>query len=154
MDALLRSLAVYAFLLVVFRATGKRTLAQITMFDFVLLLIVSEATQQALLGDDFSVVNGCLVVLTLLMADRGLDVLTHRSPHLDRWLNDAPLVLIDDGRVLHDRLDRARVGADDILEQARQTQGLERLEQIRYAVLERNGAVSVIPYGEGTSTAS
>jgi uncharacterized membrane protein YcaP (DUF421 family) len=145
MDALLRGFAVYLFLLVVFRATGKRTLAQITMFDFVLLLIVSEATQQALLGDDFSVTNGCLIVLVLLISDRALDLLTHRVPRLDRWLNDVPLILVREGEVLQVRLDQARVALDDILEQARQSQGLERLEQIRFAVLERNGAISIIP---------
>jgi uncharacterized membrane protein YcaP (DUF421 family) len=150
MDALLRGFGVYLFLLVVFRATGKRTLAQITMFDFVLLLIVSEATQQALLGDDFSVTNGCLIVLVLLICDRSLDLVTHRVPRLDRWLNDVPLILVKDGEVLQTRLDWARIGLDDILEQARQAQGLERLDQIRFAVLERNGAISIIPVrGDG-----
>jgi uncharacterized membrane protein YcaP (DUF421 family) len=59
-----------------------------------------------------------------------------------------PLILVKDGRVLQDRLDSSRVGLDDILEQARQLQGLERLDQIRYAVLERNGAISIIPRRE------
>jgi uncharacterized membrane protein YcaP (DUF421 family) len=57
MESVLRATAIYVFLLLVFRITGKRSLAQITAFDFVLLLIIGEATQQALLGEDFSVIN-------------------------------------------------------------------------------------------------
>ena len=66
MESVLRATVVYVFLLVVFRIAGKRSLAQITTFDFVLLLIIGEATQQALLGDDYSVVNACIVIGTLI----------------------------------------------------------------------------------------
>ena len=70
MDAVLRAGSIYFILLLIFRISGKRTLSQITTFDFVLLLIVGEATQQGLLGDDFSVTNAILLVLTLV----GIDV--------------------------------------------------------------------------------
>jgi uncharacterized membrane protein YcaP (DUF421 family) len=78
MDVILRGIAVYVFLLLVFRIAGRRTLSQITTFDFVLLLIIGEATQQALLGDDFSVTTGFLVVATLLVIDIGLSLLKGR----------------------------------------------------------------------------
>ena len=71
MDAVTRGAAVYLLLLIIFRLSGRRTLAQMTNFDFVLLLIISEATQNAMIGEDYSVTNGALVVLTLV----GLDVL-------------------------------------------------------------------------------
>jgi len=86
-----------------------------------------------------------LVILTLVGLDILLTFLTHRFKILDRWVNDMPLVLIHDGEVIDDRLKKARIDLDDILEQARQTQGLERMEQIKYAVLERGGAISIIP---------
>ena len=69
MDTVLRSAAVYIFLLVIFRISGKRSLSQITTFDFILLLIISEATQQALVGNDFSIVNTCVVVASLVVLD-------------------------------------------------------------------------------------
>ena len=65
MDAVTRGAAVYLLLLIIFRLAGRRTLAQMTNFDFVLLLIISEATQNAMIGEDYSVTNGALVVLTI-----------------------------------------------------------------------------------------
>ena len=69
MDTVLRSAAVYLFVLVVFRITGKRSLSQITTFDFILLLIIGDATQQALIGDDYSITTAAMVVVTLVLLD-------------------------------------------------------------------------------------
>src|SRR5919199_1652854 len=104
MDAVLRATAIYLFLLVLMRLAGRRSLAQMTPFDLVLLLIVAEATQQGLLGSDFSVTNAFLVIATLIGLDVLFTFLTHRSQALDRWINDLPLVIIEDGRVIDDRL--------------------------------------------------
>ncbi|MBW3669290.1 MAG: DUF421 domain-containing protein [Actinobacteria bacterium] len=145
MDSIIRALAVYGFLLVVFRLTGKRSLAQITTFDAVLLLIISEAVQQALIDGDESMTNAFLIVVTLLGADIALSVVTIRSSKIDKFVNDAPLLLIEDGQMHEDRLKKSRVSADDIIEHARELRGLERLDQIKYAVLERNGTVTVVP---------
>lgn len=149
MDSVLRALAIYGFLLVIFRVAGRRTLSQMTSFDLILLLIVSEATQQALLGDDFSLTNAFLVIATLVGVDIALSILKRRSPHLDRWIDDVPLVIVEHGRPLEDRMRRARVDDADVLEAARASQGLERMEQIKYAVLERSGGISIIPEQRG-----
>lgn len=145
MDAVLRAVVIYVFLLVVMRISGRRTMAQMTPFDLVLLLIIAEATQQGLLGSDFSVTNTILVITTLVGIDLLMTTLTHRSRGLDRWVNGLPLVLIEDGEVIDDRLKKARVNVEDILQQARSAQGIERMEQIKYAVLEPSGGISVIP---------
>lgn len=142
---MLRAAAVYLFVLILIRLTGKRSLAQLSTFDFVLLLIVAEATQQALLGDDFSVTNACVIILTLVALDRLLDAAAVRFDGFDRWVNGAPLVLIEDGHVHHDRMRRVRVAEEDIMESARQAQGLERLDQVKHAVLERTGGISIVP---------
>ncbi len=145
MDSVFRAVAIYAFLLVLFRLAGKRSLAQITTFDFVLLLVIGEATQQALLGNDFSLINAFVVVLTLLGLDVGLSLLKQRSTVLDKLVDDVAMVIVDDGRPLKDRMDKARIDESDILAAARELQGLERIDQIKYAVLERSGGISVIP---------
>ncbi len=145
MDAIVRAAVTYVFLVVLFRVTGRRTLAQITTFDFVLLLIVSEATQQGLLGNDFSITNAFLVILTLIGLDLSAEGLSRRWRPLDRWLNGLPLVLVEDGQLLNDRSRKTGFQEDEILEQARASQGIERMEQIKYAILERNGSISVIP---------
>ncbi|MFO7168227.1 MAG: DUF421 domain-containing protein [Chloroflexota bacterium] len=145
METVLRGVAIYVVLLVVFRIAGKRTLSQATTFDFVLLLIIGEATQQALLGEDFSVTNAILIIITLIGVDIALAKLKGRSATLEQLIDGVPLVIVEDGRPLKDRMVRARVDEDDVLTAARETQGLERMEQIKYAVLERSGGISIIP---------
>jgi len=149
MDSVLRAAAIYVFLLIVFRLAGRRTLGEVTTFDLVLLLIISEATQQGLLGDDFSLANAFIVITTLVGLDIALSLAKRQSSAVDRWVDDVPLVVVEDGRPLRDRMRRARVDQIDVLEAARSTQGLERLDQIKYAVLERNGGISIIPKQTG-----
>ena len=144
MDSIVRGAVVYAVLLLLFRIVGKRSLAEITTFDFVLLLIISEATQQAMIDNDNSMTNAFLIIITLLGLDIGLSVIGRRFRIVDRLVNDVPLVLVEDGRMLKERISKSRIDEADILQSARQ-EGLERMDQIKYAVLERSGAISIIP---------
>jgi uncharacterized membrane protein YcaP (DUF421 family) len=145
MDAVLRAAAIYLVLLLVFRVSGRRTLAELTTFDFVLLLIIGEATQQALLGEDFSLTKAVLVIVTLLTIELVLSILKERVPFLDKLLDGVPMVVVDHGRLLRDRMRKARIDEGDILEAARRLQGIERLDQIKYAVLEVSGGITVVP---------
>jgi uncharacterized membrane protein YcaP (DUF421 family) len=145
MDSVLRGAVVYLFLLVLFRISGQRALAQTTTFDFVLLLIISEAVQQAMIGNDNSMTHAALIVMTLVGLNIALSLVKQRSKRIEKILEDVPLVLVEEGRLLRERMDKVRVDEDDILEAAREYQGLERLEQIRFAVLERNGCITIIP---------
>lgn len=148
MDTIIRAAAIYAFLFVVFRVSGKRSLSDITTFDFVLLLIIAETTQQALIGDDFSIVTAVVLISTLFLIEIGLTILKQRSPRLDNFLEGEPVVLVENGRPLQERMDLERVDLDDILEAARRWRGLERVDQIKFAVLERDGNITVIPRPE------
>ena len=145
MDAVLRTVAIYAILLVLLRISGRRTLAQMTTFDFVLLLIISEATQQALLGDDFSVTNALVVIVTLLAMDVGLSLMKQHVPSSGKLIDGLPMIVVENGTMLRERMRRARIDESDILESARKTQGLESIEQIKYAVIEITGSITVIP---------
>ena len=145
MDAILRAALIYTVLMVLFRILGKRSLSQVTTFDFVLLLIIGEATQQALLGDDFSVTNATIVIATLIGIDMGIGFFQQRSQKIDRVVEGLPLVLVNNGTVLQERLDRVEINIDEVRQAARESQGLERLDQVKYAVLERNGVISIIP---------
>ena len=148
MDSVLRAAAVYLFLLVLFRIAGKRTLSDVTTFDVVLLLIISEATQQALLGEDFSITNAFLIILTLVGIDIALSLWVQRRPWLSKWMEGMPLVIVEHGQPLHERMKRVRVSEDEILTAARERRGLARMDQIEYAVLERSGGISIIPRQE------
>ncbi len=145
MESVVRGVVVYLFLLVVVRLSGRRTLSQITVFDFVLLLIVAETTQQALLGDDFSLTNSFVLILTLFFVDIVFSYIKQWSPRSETLIDGAPTVLISRGKPDEEALRRARVDLDDVLEAARTQHGVERLDQIKFAVLEVGGNVSIVP---------
>jgi uncharacterized membrane protein YcaP (DUF421 family) len=145
MDSVLRAAAMYVALMVLFKIAGRRSLAELTTFDLVLLMMISEATQQALLGDDFSITNGILVIVTLIAIDVGLSLLKQRSIWASRLIDGEPTIIVENGKLLRERLRHARLVEADIMEAARSSQGIEKLEEIKFAIIERNGKISVIP---------
>lgn len=144
MDSVLRAGAMYLALMVLFKIAGRRSLAELTTFDFVLLMMIGEATQQALLGDDFSITNGILVIVTLIAIDVGLSLLKQRSGWVSRLIDGEPTIIVENGKLLHRRLRHARLVEADVMEAARSSQGIERLEEIKFAIIERNGKISII----------
>lgn len=145
MDAVIRGVAIYFFVLVVLRFSGRRTFGEMTSFDFVLLLIISETTQQALLGDDFSITNSFILIITLVALDILFSLAENRFNSVNRLINGSPMIIVENGRPLRHRLRCSRVSEDDVLSAARRLQGLERMDQIKYAVLEVNGEITIIP---------
>ena len=145
MDEVIRGVAVYAVLMLIFRLSGKRSMAETTPFDFVLLLIFSEALQSALVDEDDSLTAAFVVILTLVVLNIGMSLLKQRFHRVERILEGGPIIVVDDGRLLRDRMRRARIDEGDILAAARQTQGIEAIDQIKRAVLERSGGISIIP---------
>ena len=145
MDSVIRGISIYLVLLVATRLSGRRTMAQMTPFDFVLLLIIAETTQQALLGDDFSISNAVVLILTLFATDVLLAWLKSWSPRVASLLDGNPTVLISEGRIDPEAMQRARVSIEDVLESARAQQGLKALDDIDAAVLEVSGGISIVP---------
>ncbi len=145
MESVLRPAGLYIAILILFRLAGRRTLAELTAFDFVLLLIIGEATQQALLGNDYSVINAVIVVATLIAMDIAFSVVKRHSPLLRKMADGVPMIVVENGRPLKERMRRARIDEMDIMEAARKLQGVERLDQIKYAILEISGGITVIP---------
>jgi len=145
MDTVLRALSVYAMLLIIFRISGKRSLAQVTTFDLVLTLIISEAIQQALVIDDNSLTNALILVVTLVTVDIGLSLAKQRWNRFEKIVEGTPVILLEDGRLHEQRMRYERVGSEEILGAARASHGLERLDQIKYAVVEQNGRITIVP---------
>jgi uncharacterized membrane protein YcaP (DUF421 family) len=149
MDSVLRALLTYAFVWLIFRIAGKRSLAQITTFDAVLLLIISEATQGALLNGDNSITNSFLVILTLLSIDVFLSCLKIWFPTVEKIVDGTPCVLVERGKVYDQGMKNERVQIDDILNAGRELQGLANMDEIDYAVLEQSGGISIVPKRAG-----
>lgn len=145
MEFFVRTAAIYFFLLFLFRITGKRTLSDLSTFDFILLLIISEATQNALIDDDRSLVAGMAVILSLVLLDLGLAFLKRHSRTIENVMEGVPVLLVEQGRTIEEHLRKTHVTDSDILQAARQSQGLESMDQIKYAVLETSGGISIVP---------
>lgn len=145
MEGIAHALVLYVALVVLFRIAGKRTLRDTNVFDLVLLLMISEATQDVLIGEDRSLTQALVVITTLVTLDVLCSYFKQFSPGFDRWLEGLPVVLVARGVPQRKRMKQSRVGESDILQAARETQGLERLDQIQWAVLERDGNISVVP---------
>jgi len=148
MDSVIRGLVVYAFLLVVFRIAGKRTLAETSNFELVVLLIISETTQQAMIDNDHSMTNAALLIITLLGATIALALIKEYFPAVQRVIEGTAVVLVENGHLQWDRLRATRVDPDEILAAARDKHGLERMSQVKYAILEIGGGISIVPWAE------
>jgi uncharacterized membrane protein YcaP (DUF421 family) len=145
MDSVIKSLVVYFVLWLVIRATGRRTLGQLTVFDFILFLIIGGAASRALMGQDYSLTHAFLVIATFVVVDVALSLLERDVPRLAHVLKGVPTVVVENGRVLSTRLRRARISEEDVLEAARRAHGLERMDEIKFAIFEASGRISIIP---------
>lgn len=145
MNPVLRALSIYVMLWLLLRIGGRRTLGDLTNFDFVILLVIGDAAQQALVGDDYSVSNATIVIGSLVLIDVLLSLVKRTSARAEVFLDGRPLIVVDDGEPLRDVLRKARIGEEDILAAARERQGLERMDQIKWAILECTGAITIIP---------
>lgn len=153
MESVVRAIVIYLGVLLFVRFSGRRTLAELTTFDFILLLIISEATQQGLLGEDFSLTNALVLIASLILIDIVISLITKKWRGVDKWIEGVPMVIVDNGKLLKDRLTLARVDETDILEAARRLRGLENMSQIKYAVLEKSGGITIIPFRESNQPA-
>lgn len=144
METVFRAAGIYFVLLIVFRIAGRRALLQMTSFDLILLLIISEATQQALLGDDFSVTGAALTIITLIVLDISLGFIKKKTTWVDYMLDGSPVILVEYGKPVGEKLRKTGITVDDIMVSARTNQGIHELSKIKFAILEKNGHISII----------
>jgi uncharacterized membrane protein YcaP (DUF421 family) len=138
--------AIYLLLLLIFRIAGRRSLAETSSFDLVLLLIIGETTQQAMVGSDDSVMGALVAILSLVSLDMSMSYLKKAFPRFDRLLEGRPVLLIREGEFQHAAMNANNLDADDLKEAARLSHGLDDVEDVRQATLERDGRISIVPW--------
>lgn len=143
LEKVLRPAVVYLALLAIFRLTSRRGLAQATLFDFVILLLISNVVQNATIGNDNSVLGALAGALMLVVLSYTGDHITSRSHRARVFLEGKPVLLVKDGQIQHDIMERQVVTTYDLLSAIRK-QGLSRLADVGFAVLELDGSISVI----------
>jgi uncharacterized membrane protein YcaP (DUF421 family) len=142
-EFVVRALIVYGFLLLLLRLTGKRQIGQMSPFDLVLLLVLSNAVQNSMNGGDNTVLGGMILAVTLVACNAALGFITYRSRGVARFVEGEPEVLIFDGKLMKKTLEKEELTMDE-LEGAMRVAGCEKVEDIHLATMELNGQISII----------
>jgi uncharacterized membrane protein YcaP (DUF421 family) len=152
-ELVVRTTIIYLLFLVLLRLSGKRQLGQFTLFDIALVLLAANALQPAMTGPDQSITGGVIIVITIFLLNRLIAEARVRIPFVQRLLEFEPTVIGRDGQWLMDVLDTQGVDVDDV-DAALREHGLERVDQMKLAMLEEDGSISIVPAdGEDTPAA-
>ncbi len=142
-ELILRAVIVYVFLVVLLRLTGKRQVGQLAPFDLVLLLVLSNAVQNAMNGGDNSVLAGVISATTLVLLNMGVGFATFKSNKLERLIEGQPQVLIHNGHLFTGVMERAMLTNHELHAALRQN-GCLTVDDVHSAIMENNGAISVV----------
>jgi uncharacterized membrane protein YcaP (DUF421 family) len=151
MEKILRPVLVYVALLITFRFLSKRDLTQNTTFDLLIVLLLSNVVQNALIGDDNSILGALAGAATLLLMSTGLNRLTAKSIGARRILEGEPILLVHNGKLQDENMRKYAVSRAD-LNAGLRAENMITLEDVRYAFLELDGTISVIRKSEQSGT--
>lgn len=143
-ELIVRSVIVYLFLIVLLRITGKRQVGQLAPFDLVLLLVLSNAVQNSMNGGDNSLIGGLIGATTLIALNYIVAMLTFRSKRIEALVEGRPEVLIHNGKLFEQVMTHSRLTHHELNAALRQA-GCLSVEDVRCAMIENNGGISVIP---------
>lgn len=143
MSAVVRAIFGYCFLVFAVRIAGRRPGKQMTPFEFVFIFFLGGITLTPMVGNDRSLINAFVVITTIAVTHYTITRLKQWSPAFGRIVDGTPLVVLKRGEWVEEVMVKSRIADDDVMAAARD-KGLERLDEIEYAVLERNGQISII----------
>ena len=144
MDLVLRTAVVFLFVLLVTRIVGRRELSSLEPFDMILLIVIGDLIQQGITQSDYSVTGAVIVISTLALLTVVTSYVNYRLRPMRAVLDGEPVVLVEDGRPIERNLRRERISLAELEAEGRQNQ-VTRVSDMRWAVLETNGRISVIP---------
>jgi uncharacterized membrane protein YcaP (DUF421 family) len=139
-----KTIVVYLFLIAGLRLIGKRELGQMNIYDLVLIVIVGNAVQNAMMGNDNTLCGGLISAATLLIVNRGFNMLLQRSKRVERVMVGQPVLILNDGVPIEAKMKKEGITHDQLLAALRE-HGLTRADQAHMAVLEVDGSISVVP---------
>jgi len=144
-DVILRSVAVYVFVVLAIRLFGKKELAQLSVIDLVFILLISNSVQNAMVGPDTSLVGGLLAAGSLFVVNFILKYFLFRSRSFSNLVQGSPVMLVHDGKVIEENLNREKISLQEI-EAAAREHGVESLAHVDLAVLEADGNISILSH--------
>ncbi|WP_083997411.1 DUF421 domain-containing protein [Chryseobacterium angstadtii] len=147
LDVVVRSLCVYLFMVIAIRLFGKNQLSQLNAGDVVLLLLISNAVQNAMVGQDTSLQGGLIAALVLFAANFVLKRLMFSNRKFETFMEEDPVILIRDGVIDQPALNRVKITRDE-LEEAIREHGVEKINDVKLSILEVDGNISVVSQDE------
>jgi uncharacterized membrane protein YcaP (DUF421 family) len=144
MDLVIRAAVIFGFIFLVTRIAGRRQLSEFEPFDVILLVVLGDLVQQGITQSDESVTGTLIVISTITLLSVLVGWLSFRFARVRLIIEGEPIILIHDGQLIEANLRRERLTRNDLEEEARQQQ-LASLDQIRWAILEDGGTISIIP---------
>jgi uncharacterized membrane protein YcaP (DUF421 family) len=148
-EIVLRTIIVYLVILIGLRLAGKREIGQMTVFDLVVLLLIANAVQNAMVGSDTTLTGGLLAAVTLLIMNALVALSRLRSTKLRRLVEGTPTILVLHGEVIQEHLRREGID-EQTLEASLREHGIEAVGDVDMAVLEIDGSISVVSMGSNT----
>jgi uncharacterized membrane protein YcaP (DUF421 family) len=142
LELIVRAVVVYLFLFFLLRFVGQKHVGQMSPFDLVVLLIISETVDASLIGDDKSLTGGLISAATLVALVYGVGYLTWRHRTLERWIEGRPKILVRHGHVKNEVLDSQQMTRSELMEALRH-QGCSAVTDVRFAILENNGSITM-----------
>src|SRR3954454_1479447 len=143
MDLVLRATVLYVFIVVVMRVIGRRELSSMSPIDLILLIVLGDAVQQGLTQDDYSVTGAFIAVATIASLQVLTSYVSFRSGRARKVLEGLPIVLIEDGKIVQENLNRERMTEDEVAEEMRMQQ-ISAFSEVQWGILESNGSISFV----------
>ncbi len=148
-EIVIRTAVVYFAILVGLRLAGKREIGQMTTFDLVVILLIANAVQNAMVGEDNSLVGGLVAAGVLLVINSGVSLARRRFPFFKRAVEGEPTILVNDGKFIKVNLAREGIEEEDVLMSMRE-HGITSLDEVRLAIMEIDGSISIVPVDSKT----
>jgi uncharacterized membrane protein YcaP (DUF421 family) len=144
-ELILRAVVIYFFLIILLRLSGKRQIGELSPFDLVLLLIISNGVENSMNGGDESLLGGLILATTLVVINYGVGLVSFKNKRLEKIIEGRPQVLIHDGKIFEETMQEAKLTRLELDTTLRQL-GYFDLHEVKLAILENNGKVTVQGY--------
>lgn len=146
METVIRVAFIYIFILITLRLIGKREVSQLTPLELIMLILIPELVSQALVREDFSMTNAVIAVTTLMSLVYLTSVVTYRFRRVGEVVEGKPSLLIVRGEPVVETMDSERISSEELASEMRRA-GIERIDDVKWAVLETGGKIAFIKYG-------
>jgi uncharacterized membrane protein YcaP (DUF421 family) len=142
-EVVLRTVAVYIFIVVAIRLFGKTELTQLSVFDLVFILLISNSVQNAMVGPNTSLLGGLIAAGSLFILNFILKRISYNNPNFNKFLQGEPIMLVHEGKILKQHLEKVKISESELLAAIRE-HGVSDIRDVNIAILEIDGNISIL----------